>query len=123
MSFPDSKTSETTPFDKSELTSAFSFHFEAAKGDWTLFTEYFYGEYRASGVGILPTLIQGSNVLKMHITEFGTIYRVIERPWYRFEVLAGARYHHAANVFDFNNDRLDALSAKKIYEMALVGYA
>lgn len=51
----------TSNFDEGELTSAFSFHFEAAKGDWTVFTDYPYGQYSADNINISSSPIFQSN--------------------------------------------------------------
>ena len=103
----------TSQFDDGELTSAFSIHFEAAKGDWTVFTDYLYGQYTANDISISTTPAQGSNELTAHITELGVAYRVLEQSWYRFELLGGIRYLHVENKFNFYSVALDSLSAKE----------
>ena len=103
----------TSQLDEGELTSAFSVHFEAAKGDWTVFTDYLYGQYTASNINISSSPVQGSNELTAHITELGVAYRVLEQSWYRFELLGGIRYLHVVNKFNFYSIALDSLSAKE----------
>jgi len=61
----------TSNFDEGELTSAFSLHFEAGKGDWTVFTDYLYGQYTADNINISSSPIQGSSELTMHLAELG----------------------------------------------------
>ena len=101
----------TSNFNEGELTSAFSFHFEAGKGDWTVFTDYLYGQYTANNINISSSPVQGSNELTMHLAELGVAYLVSDDFWYRFEVLGGVRYMYVENKFDFYSDNLDTLSA------------
>lgn len=102
----------TSNFDEGELTSAFSLHFEAGKGDWTVFTDYLYGQYTAADINISSSPIQGSSELTMHLAELGVTYRVLDDSWYRVELLGGVRYMYVENKFDFNTEKLDSLSAK-----------
>ena len=102
----------TSSFDEGRLTSAFSIHFEAGKGDWTVFTDYLYGQYTADNISISTSPAQGSNELTMHLGELGVTYRVLEDFWYRVELLGGLRYMYVENKFDFYNDNLATLSAK-----------
>ena len=101
----------TSSFDEGKLTSAFSIHFEAGKGDWTVFTDYLYGQYTANNINISSSPIQGSSELTMHLAELGVAYRVLEDFWYRVELLGGIRYMYVKNTFDFYSDKLDSLSA------------
>ena len=108
----NSSSGGTSSFDEGQLTSAFSIHFEAGKGDWTIFTDYLYGQYNADNINISSSPFQGSSELTMHLGELGVTYRVLADYWYKVEVLGGVRYMYVANKFDFYNDGLDTLSAK-----------
>ncbi len=101
----------TSNFDEAELTAAFSFHFEAGKGKWTLFTDYLFAEYTADDVAISSSPITGTNTLTTHIAELGATYRVLEHQRFRFELLGGVRYLYVSNKFDFNGDTLSTQSA------------
>ena len=49
----------TSNFDEGKLTSAFRLHFEAGnKGDWTVFTDYLYGQYSADNINISSSPIR-----------------------------------------------------------------
>ncbi len=99
-------------FDESELTSAFTLHFEVGKGDWTVFADYLYAEYGTNNLNISALPIQGSNILTVHLTELGVAYRAIKQPWYRVELLGGIRYMHIANKFNISRPALGTSSAK-----------
>jgi len=109
---PERDSGSTSNFDEGKLTSAFSLHFEAGKGDWTVFTDYLYGQYTADNINISSSPIQGNSELTMHLAELGVTYRVLEDFWYRVELLGGVRYMYVENKFDFYSDKLDSLSAK-----------
>ena len=102
----------TSNLDEGKLTSAFSLHFEAGKGDWTVFTDYLYGQYTADNINISSSPIQGNSELTMHLAELGVTYRVLEDFWYRFELLGGVRYMYVENKFDSYSENLGTLSAK-----------
>ena len=101
----------TSNFDEGELTSAFSFHFEAGKGDWTVFTDYLYGQYTADNITISSSPVQGSNELTMHLAELGVAYQVMDDFWYKVEILGGIRYMYVKNEFDFYSDKQGSISA------------
>ena len=50
MPASSSSSDGTSSTDEGVLTSAFSIHFEAGKGDWTVFTDYLYGQYTADNI-------------------------------------------------------------------------
>ena len=102
----------TSNLDEGELTSAFSLHFEAGKGDWTVFTDYLYSQYTADNINISSSPIQGNSELTVHLVELGVAYRVLEDFWYRFELLGGVRYMFVENKFDSYSENLGTLSAK-----------
>ena len=112
MPVSGSSSGGTSSTNEGVLTSAFSIHFEAGKGDWTVFTDYLYGQYTADNISISSSPVQGSNELTMHLAELGVAYKVIADFWYKVEVLGGVRYLYVANKFDFYSDNLDTLSAK-----------
>lgn len=102
---------ESSVFDETELSGAFSIHFEAGKGDWTVFADYLYTEYSNDYAFIVSSLLQGSNVLNMHIAEFGGSYRAWHNARFELELLAGVRYLNVNNKFSFNNDVLPTIAA------------
>ncbi|WP_428353933.1 hypothetical protein [Methyloprofundus sp.] len=102
----------TSSTNEGVLTSAFSIHFEAGKGDWTVFTDYLYAQYTADNISISSSPVQGKNELTVHLSELGVTYRLLADYWYKVELLGGVRYLYVANKFDFYSDNLDTLSAK-----------
>jgi len=95
-----------SPVNSSDLTGAFSFHFEAGKNKWNLFADYLYAEYTSKDVtGPLEFLI-GQNELTLHLAEFGGTYSLIKKPKYELEILAGIRYLNVKNKFTFNRSNL-----------------
>jgi len=101
----------TSNLDEAELTSAFSLHFEAGKGDWTVFTDYLYAQYTANDINISTSPVQGNNELTAHLAELGVAYLLSDESWYKLEILGGVRYMYIENKFDFYNDNLNTLSA------------
>ncbi|NQT70189.1 MAG: hypothetical protein HQ552_11475 [Desulfobacteraceae bacterium] len=94
------------PVGSSGLTGAFSFHFEAGKNKWNLFTDYLYAEYTSKDVTGPVGFLKGQNELTLHLTEFGGTYSLIEKPKYKLEVLAGIRHLNVKNKFTFDKSNL-----------------
>ncbi len=78
-----------SPF--TNLSAAFSFHFEGGKGDWILITDYLFARFKPETRG--PFGLTGfSSKQDVNLVELAGAYRLFSQPAYEVELLAGARY-------------------------------
>lgn len=75
------------------LEGVFTLHFEARRGDWSLFTEYQYVDLNPSGgIAVGPVTIDADVTFQEDLFELGAGWAFSDTGRTRWELIGGARY-------------------------------